>query len=79
MMKITLRYENGIFKSVTPVAGFTEGDEVEVNLPIQYTDAEVDEMLDKSRGAWADIDFDIEGFIQEAKEKSAQASAEKYK
>lgn len=82
MMKITLRYENGIFKSTSPVAGFNNGEEIDVIVPARENktfEAQYHEMLDTTAGIWADIADELEAYIQESKEKSLQASMEKMK
>jgi predicted DNA-binding antitoxin AbrB/MazE fold protein len=62
MINLRLRYENGIFIPLEPVATLQEGQEVFLQLPSPVTSPErllaIQTMLEQSRGAWAGPEWD---------------------
>lgn len=66
MVNLRLRYENGLFIPLDPVLDIAEGQEVLVNLQKAHQATELDTMLDRTRGLWADSDRDgIEDMLAE--------------
>ncbi len=90
MLQITLRYENGIFRPISPIPPLAEGEEIQVTLAdsdiktevgglgMQYpVDAAYLEMVNRTRGMWADMEEDIEEYIQESRDIIQQQWLEK--
>jgi predicted DNA-binding antitoxin AbrB/MazE fold protein len=62
MAILRLRYENGQFVPLDPVPELTDGDEIQVEWsPPAVSQQSLEEMLDRTRGLWADWDADVEG------------------
>jgi predicted DNA-binding antitoxin AbrB/MazE fold protein len=72
MTVVRMRYEDGRFVPLDPVPGLRDGDEVEVELKPAGVPSDVAEMLDRTRGLWADWE-DIEGLIDDARTRWDQA------
>lgn len=73
MAILRLRYEKGHFTPLDPLPNtIQEGAEIAVqwNPPIS---PEYREMLDQTRGLWADWEEDVEGLLEDAKAKQDQA------
>lgn len=80
MAILRLKYENGQFIPLEPLPKIEEGEIFEIPYfeKPEDLDAKIDEMLDRTRGMWADIADDIEFYIQDSREKMAQAEKEKW-
>jgi predicted DNA-binding antitoxin AbrB/MazE fold protein len=72
MAVVRMRYEDGRFVPLDPVPGLCDGDEVEVELKPAGSSADVEAMLDRTQGLWADWDG-IEGLIDDARTRWDQA------
>ncbi|NDJ55238.1 MAG: antitoxin family protein [Chloroflexi bacterium] len=73
MATLRLRYENGRFTPIGSVPDLEEGQEIEVvALTPSTTDAALQEMLQRSRGAWADWP-NMEDLLSNACQKWTQA------
>jgi predicted DNA-binding antitoxin AbrB/MazE fold protein len=67
MVSLRLRYENGYFIPLDPLPDLQEGMEIEAKWePSSEPDA-IDEMLDRTAGLWAELDFDMEGFLEDTR------------
>jgi hypothetical protein len=74
MVTIRVRLENGHFIPIEPLPPLEEGSEYELALSKKRpSDEEYTQMLDQTRGMWADIDEDIEGFMEESRKKLDEA------
>jgi len=68
MATFRLRYEKGHLIPIDPLPDMNDGDEIEVVLPSQPSREAVVEMLDRTRGLWAEWD-DIEALIDDGRAK----------
>jgi hypothetical protein len=69
MIALRLRYENGHFVPIDPIPDLQEGLEIEVQWEPPANPNAIDDMLDRTAGLWADLDFDVEGFLEDARAK----------
>lgn len=77
MATLRLRYENGHFvplEAADELEEFQDGDVIEVVewTPLEQADSsqekdEIDEMLDRTRGLWADWPEDVEALLEDAR------------
>jgi len=73
MDSLRLRYENGRFTPLDPIPELGEGEEIKVMAWTYSTQEEtIEEMLDRTRGAWADWP-EIEDLLSDAQKKWTQA------
>ena len=57
MLKLKLRYEDGHFIPLDTITGLEDGDEIEVQWDAApQVDTDIDAMLDRTAGMWADLD-----------------------
>jgi predicted DNA-binding antitoxin AbrB/MazE fold protein len=68
MTSLRLRYENGILIPLDPLPDLKDGDEIEVEWSQEIAIGEPGEMLNRTRGLWADWDC-VEQAIDDAREK----------
>lgn len=68
MATVRLRYQNGQFIPLDPVTNLHEGDEVLAEIQEIPDDHAITEMLNRTRGLWADWDG-VEEYIEEARAK----------
>jgi predicted DNA-binding antitoxin AbrB/MazE fold protein len=68
MASIRARYENGHFVPLEPVDDLQDGEEVEVTVTRLPSRDAIQEMLDRTRGLWADIEG-IEEFLDEMRRR----------
>lgn len=79
MAILRLKYENGQFIPLEPLPKIEEGEIFEIPYfeKPEDLDAKINEMLDRTRGMWADIADEIEANIKEAREQWDEAWAKK--